>query len=209
MKKSLLESQEIDLGNVVFDPHRRDLSHKRNIEPNTDIEEEIYRVLYEYVSGGLDKKISPEMIDAIKELMSDDTYNTYFTPVKEGMELYRGLMDVPAKKIASWVGVNPEELPKDGSMKYEGVIRPRGDSNVMSFTKSLRVARDYFNLGMETVDKTYSVIFTAESSDNPMTFLDFSGGIYKTIPMDNLYYEQEVLALGPVKLSNIWWKMNE
>ncbi len=216
--RRIINEEALDLGKVVFSPKRKDNVPKD--EPNTSVEEDLWSAINQYTLHG--HALPPNIIGMLRGLIDQPPYDDFFTsPGVEGVDVvYRG-MAVDGKRLARWVGIPEEKLGEYGerdnlsrtfSLPQIGV---KGYVKPMSFSKDPDVAHAFSIPTMFSSDDqtTYSIIMTAKISDNPDVFLDLHAMSFKSSGMAIAYGnakarpEQEVLALGPVKVDMIEWTL--
>ena len=201
--KRLLKEAQLDLGDVQFSPNRTDGALRS--EPNTPDEERIFRALKGWVSSAT---VDPNDINDIKNLMSSPKYGKFFKEPPRDAEVYRGIK-VTQEVIAGWSGMPVDVLKDEDDADANFTINLKDSSGgFASWTHDLSVAEDFaWGSGKATKRGNYGVVLVASVGVNPGTFLDFHDMRTKLsgFPVSSTW-EQEVLALGPVRVSELAWK---
>lgn len=164
-------------------------------------EGDAYNALKNYVIHGT--SILGDELDTLKGLIAlGGGESGIFRAAREGVELYRGIRNVTGDDLAKILGW--DDFIESGVIKFNGTIKPRGSDNVMSFSRSFNLVEAQF--ARRSNPGRYSVIFTANTSENPGLFFDLSQGFYQSSSeLTRFTDEHEFLALGPIKLNRIDW----
>lgn len=202
LKRLLSEAGQPDLGNVQFSPIRTD--GVSTDEPNTESEERIYRAFRDWLSGGT---IDPDITNELRLLMKSKKYSSFFREPPSGAEVYRGTKmteEALSKLLNKPVDKNLESDDHDVNV----IVTPRvSKGGVASWSHDMSVAEDFaWGTGKATKRGNYGVVLIAQTDNNPGVFLDFNHIVNITNGFPKLAKrEQEVLAMGPVKVSQIVW----
>lgn len=165
----------------------------------TDEPDHLYDAIYSYVR--YNDQPSPGLISKLMSALETPGSAEWIIGPVVGTPLYRGLAYVQEKQMRKILKTT-DSLPDQGSIDFTGVITPKGEKKVMSFSKSIDAVRYKFLASTRT---SYWVIFTARAEDNPGIFLDLTRFYEMSNFGRDMAAEEEVLALGPVKLQHIEW----
>jgi hypothetical protein len=107
-------------------------------------------------------------------------------------------MSVPKRYIANILGKEPNEAPGSGEEELDWTFNPLEETS--SWTMNEDEADSQFALGRSGV----AFLMSAKVSENPDKFVDLEKlyGISSFMDYSN---EQEVIAIGPIKVFKIRW----
>lgn len=183
------------LGQIAFAPERRD---KVPYEPNTRKEDALLKALQKHFDSNVHLK--PETAELLKGFLRDGKYSKIFAPPQEA-EVYRGLR-VPGAYLERLIGKKPTHSGKASLKKY--VMRPR-TGGATSWTGDWGTATE-FAVGEEGLGRgQFAVVFVAKTADNPHSFVTGPGGLYDIDPFSAYREEDEVLGLGEIVVSKVFW----
>ena len=208
--KRLEERGAPDLGNVQFSRYRKDDVPKN--EKDTPEEHELYTSLENWISTGWGIDVSTA--EELQSLMKHPKYGKFFRKPKGGSIMMRG-MRVPEKVVKGWLSGDVE-----GTMEFEGSDSGTLDvdfevgSRTMGGKSKVASSWTYSEGAAEEFSSTFaiggsgntSVILYAFPDDNRGVFFDLQHVKDRVKGLDTLPAEQEVLALGSVKVSMMKWK---
>lgn len=185
------------LGKYAFAPQRLDIAKH---EPNTKDEEHLYVSLKKHIVDN--RPIDIEKTEEIQDILSHDWYKTVFRE-PDGTYVFRG-MSVSADYLRN-IGVDNIRDSQGVSNKRCLYIPPR-NSGSSSWSTEKSVAR-IFSMISET-DQPYSIVLVAKTSDNPESFIQGKNGFYNIDTGYDTSNEKEVIGLGTIKVSKVYWKNN-
>jgi len=201
--------EELDLGDIEFSPERTDGADTS--EDNTSYEDYLFKALDNWFTGN---RIPPDLEYDLRSLMSD--YPKFFHEPRVD-EVYRGLA-VAATDVARWTKLPPETFIRAGDAMVDFTAYPRRNSmggTLVSWTTEYDSAEG-FSKGTNidapsrpTRLKPVMLIMHAKVSDNPNTFLDLADIAGRVHAFKSWSYEEEALALGPVKVYKIEWTVKD
>ena len=186
------------LGKYAFSPQRQSTENRPPYEKNTPVESALLRSITNHFSGmrPLTRKQSDMMLGFIR----DGLYSDILREPPPGT-YFRGML-LPLEDLER-MGVDVTDLEPDGrkqelSGNFE--ITPAGDRFSSSWTADIDVA-DKFSIGHlgQGAHDVYSVIFAADTNDNPGRFID-ADGLYE-IEMEDISDfapEREIIGLGTI-----------
>lgn len=204
--------QEIDLGKIVFSPHRSD--GVPTDEPDTPDEEGLYGELLTWVgSARFDEE--ELTVPMLRKLMLHPEYKDFFVPPREGATLFRGISSVPINKVEGWLsaGGQHEALeafrkgPRKGHVDTSLIVKT-GISPAASWTYNEWIAlKKFAEVKDDPGSDKCDLVFEASTDDNFGAFLDLSK-IQAVVPSIKFAGEDEmeVIALRHVTLSGMQWR---
>lgn len=201
---ALTEDEKYDLGDIVFSPNRTDGVSRS--ERNTYDEGNLYFNIVRWVNSW--DPLKQNYVDMIKDLMKSEKYGSFFSELEPGIKIYRGIGNVQPDKLAKWLGITDvTQLPRIGRQDGNWTMKP-ASGNTTSYTTDMYTAKDFS--GSKYHGKkagTFQVLLHANSADNPGILFDLERVLEKI--KDSVgFVESEILALGPVNVSQISWKIN-
>lgn len=177
------------LGKIVFPSLRQDVP----LEKNTAVETTLQNAIYGHIIRN--KKLKSEDAQIIKSLVSGNYYPKWFSePTAE--ILYRG-MSVPKSYIANILGTDVDKTPRSGEKMIDWDFVPLDETS--SWTTDEDEADSQFSVGSGV-----SFLMTANVSENPDKFVDIEK-LYGISSFMDYSREQEVIAIGPIKVFKIRW----
>lgn len=185
-------------GKFLFAPQRK--GEVPN-EPNEREEEIAYLEIEDYIHNN--QAMSPKTVANFKKAIRDGSYKKILhEPDVE--HVYRGIKITRAGLEKLLMGEIPSEK---GSAIINRTIWGRGDvEGASSWSISTRIAANFagFHKKPGTTDY-YSVVFVAKVKENPNNFMSCPDGIYRLPTFETFVGENEVIALGPIKVYKIHW----
>jgi hypothetical protein len=156
--------------------------------------------MLQHVQGNGDMK-GPGL-DALRKIAKSGAYPEFFHPPTE--TLYRGFSGISSTTLAMLERIlGRKNLPPSGREDVSAVVRGKPKSeDESSWTNNWTVAA---NFARDEIGGGIAVVFAAEPGDNPGTFIEGPGGFYKLPYLDVFSRERESIALGPVKISAVYW----
>lgn len=110
--------------------------------------------------------------------------------------------------MADWLGKSIDKIKDTDDADTNFVISPRMSAGgISSWSFDMSVVEDFaWGIRKPTKKGNYGVVLIAQVDDNPGIFLDFNHIVNSTDGFQkSSAWEQEVLALGSVKVSQISW----
>jgi len=176
-------------------------------EEDNQKEHSLYTALASSFDGGW--TLSPDQCTTLKRVLSMGWYSDVFGPPKTD-EVYRGMVVSAAWLKTALKVPEDQDLPGHGhdgkrasftfKPKFNGLWR--GSS---SWTSRLDVAQNFGNEQDLLDDADFAVVLTASVSANPDSLVSCAGGLYDMPDFDKWSFENEVIALGDVKVSYLQW----
>lgn len=200
--KRLLKESQLDIGNVQFSPNRIDGAPRE--EPNTPTEDKLYRDLLSWISSAT---IDPDSVEVLKGLMSSSKHGQFFREPPIGSEVYRG-MKVTKEVISGWTGLPSEKIADSDDAVVDFTLQPKSSAGgLASWSYDMSVAEDFaYGSGKASRRGNYGVVLVAQVKDNSGVFLDLDHITSKVRGFQkSSAWEQEVLALGPVRIDQLVW----
>lgn len=192
-------SDDDELGQYAFAKDRID--KKLPDEEDTPEEQKLFRNLAGHFNDN--DPLGADSTLLMRDLLRKNVYTSVFNEPNPGDVLYRGFsvgedwvrnhLDLPADR----------ELPSKGSATKQFLLKShKGPDKASSWTTS-RMSAVAFST--QTKGNPISVILHAKASDNPRGFVMGDGGLYNVKKFSTFRAEEEVLALGPIRVSKIEW----
>lgn len=189
---------EPEWGKFLFAPQRK--GEVPN-EPNEREEEIAYLEIEDYIHNN--QAMSPKTVANFKKAIRDGSYKKILhEPDVE--YVYRGIKITREGLEKLLMGEIPSEK---GSAIINRTIWGRGDvEGASSWSISTRIAADFagFHKKPGTTDY-YSAVFVAKVKENPNNFMSCPDGVYRLPTFETFVGENEVIALGPIKVYKIHW----
>lgn len=171
-------------------------------EEDNPTEDYIFTVLQHHISDNED--LSKREINAIKMLVKDERYSEIFRETKAN-EIMRGIT-VSIETLEKLLGVRSTTIKMGEKNKIDAIVAGmRGKQNT-SWTVDHQQAKNFAtNDGnvSESSDDIPIIIYANPQDSADTTFVEFRNAIYKIRGLDNYKYEQEVMALGSVRINAI------
>lgn len=220
LRKLIREELVKPLGNIAFDPQRKDRPErsKEEIEPNTEVEDDILKRIVSHIAGNYSKP-DPDIEDVIRQVILSGEYSDMLRPPDEEY-VYRG-MGVDEPTIKEFLGIQDvSELQKIKWSRDSGkgvmydtsfllhpepsINRPKTPRSMSSWTSDLSIARKFAHPNKEWGGKNggYAVILYASTSDNLGSFLDLSS-IYGISNVGSYSSEKETIGFGSIRISKV------
>jgi hypothetical protein len=178
------------LGKIVFPSLRQDAP----LEKNTAVETTLQNAIYGHIIRN--KKLKSKDAQLIKSLVSGNYYPKWFSePTAE--IIYRG-MSVPKRYIANILGKEPNEVPGSGEEELDWTFNPLEETSSWSMNED--EADSQFALEGSGV----AFLMSAKVSENPDKFVDLEK-LYGISSFMDYSDEQEVIAIGQIKVFKIRW----
>lgn len=213
------EELEGPLGKIAFDPQRKDSAGRKRgeIEPNTEIEDDIYKRIMGYVSTNYAKS-DPHIDDVLRQVIASGEYSDMIKPPDQSY-VYRG-MGVDEETMKTFIGaedlldVREEPWIMDNMVKIydRSFLLNPGLTNLSralsSWTTEIEVARRFsFPRSESRGDGSggFAVVLYASPAENPSAFLDISG-MYNLKGVGSFSHEKEVIGIGEIKVSKVEYR---
>ena len=194
--ESLPGDENPKYGKYIFAPNRK---NQVPPEESTPQEKYVYRELSKHI---LDNE--PMEADAVLSLMQDLEDGAYSGILHEPSAtiLYRGIR-LDKGELEKLIELS--DVPDEGSHKVSKFVggRPGSKEGSTAWSADPESAREFSSAGLHGQD--YSVILFARRDENPSTFLEGPGGLYKVSTFSVLSGENESIALGPVRIYKVAW----
>ena len=189
------------LGQLAFPNFRDDAPFK---EVDTEREKELYDTLEQYFDGV--NPLGAADVKLIKDILDNEWYTKVFHRPAETI-IYRGMIVNRQWLVDAGVfkGRQPGPLGTEwGKIQHAFTFTPWEATS--AWTTNREVAITFSNEPRHDMDEPmYSVVLTAWVSDNPYLIV-CSGGLYNVNGLDFQSDEDEVLALGDVKVQSVRWE---
>lgn len=174
-------------------------------EPDTPRESDAYDALEAHFSQNV--TLPKKTVDLLAKLLAAGKYSDILREPKAKV-VYRGVNAGP-RWIREMLGLRASDpVPLKGTEEIDYEYES-SDGKAMSWTTSKGTAKDFQEVSSEEVSDSdkpmYSVVLTAAVADNPGTFLSGPGGLYNLKAGAEYSSEDEVLALGAVRVTGITW----
>lgn len=183
------------LGKYAFSPQRQAQVRPPPMERNTPVEVALLRSIRNHFDG--QRPLTRQQAQMAMEFIRAGLYPDIFKEPPPGT-YYRGML-LTASELRA-MGVPDPELGISAGREMEGefTMVPLGDRFSSSWSFDIDIA-DRFSLSNydRTNQRVYSVIFAADSDDNPGKFLD-SEGFYNVDLGSDFGEEREVIGLGTI-----------
>ena len=204
--------EELDLGDVVFSPSRKDGAPTD--EPNTPAEEKLFAAFSDWVQHTDWARLSPFLKELEAILKSPGAkYSDFFREPPRGTPLYCGMQAVRWTTVEEQWLTGPKNAAArdamDNSSRGEAecdFTLDIGDNYVSSWTTKFKVA-EMFAMGQERMFSGDNIILVTYPEANPEPMLDLAF-IQRAVP-ELLFAgsgdEGEVLGFGPTRIKEIRW----
>lgn len=204
--------KDASFGQYLFAPVRRDLDPSERQESNTPMEDLFFDALRSHYNGSPDKlgKLAAD----IKNMTDRGWYENILTPPEE--TVYRYVSDVSTKVAARILGTSVAELEKS-ALKFPGVpqsygpgiIKPggpwSGGSGISSWSTKLDSEWVEEDLTPSPLQPGQSAIILAADAGEGTNFFINPSGVEKVEDLpEYAYYQNEVIAYGPVQYAAAW-----
>lgn len=171
-------------------------------EEDNPTEDYIFTLLQHHVSDN--ESLSKREINAIKMLVKDERYSEIFRETKAN-EIMRGIT-VSIETLEKLLGVRSTTIKMGEKNKIDAIVAGmRGKQNT-SWTVDHHQAENFATRdgSLSGSSQEIPIIIYANPQDNAnTTFVEFRNAIYKIRGLDTYKYEQEVMALGSVRINAI------
>ncbi|NBW12290.1 MAG: hypothetical protein EBR82_30090 [Caulobacteraceae bacterium] len=201
--RRLVVESGLDLGNVQFSPRRTDGAPTD--EPDTDDEHDLYASIKNWVDYGVPNR---HLANQLYDLLKDPKYRSFFRPPRS-VPIYRGLVDVPQSTVDRWLkGPENASAVKEMAESYAGeekcdFVMDEGNP-IESWSYSKDIARE-FARERRPSSRCYNIVLTALPSSDLDYLVDLASIQHRVRGLMSAGDEKEVLALGPVRITQIWW----
>lgn len=184
-----------------------DLPKEAQVEPNTPEEDAAYTALHKYVVANV--PMPPEDAANVQAALKSRNYDDVLT-APSSSTVYRG-MTVPESWLrAALKASDDEELPERGELQASFTFTPWGEGGASSWTYNAGVAGEFATLRMKRepsgTEARYVVTMTAPADKSSKTMMTGPDGFYGVLGLGHNDDEEEVIAFGPVKVTQIKWK---
>lgn len=188
-------------GKFLFAPQRKGEVPK---EPNTKEEEIAYLELEDHVLEN--QPLSPETIENLKKAIKSGSYKKILHE-PDADQVYRG---IKITKSGLEKLLQDKNLPDKGSIIFNKTVAGRGDEGGIASSWSIEpnVAEGFADFVKDQNPDYYSLVFVAKVKENPNNFVTGPDGIYKLSKLSQYVGEDEVIALGPVRVHKIYWDVS-
>lgn len=162
-------------------------------EINNKHEDELYRALVRHFKDN--DPVSKALANEISQFLANDQYATIFKKPTQKF-IFRG-MSVNENWLKTAI---KSDVPPAGMKETSFTFTPKGERGITSWTISHQTAINFANN-----DDGYSVFLVAESENNDNKFAMGPTGLYKVKGFDSHTSEHEVIGLGEIKVSKVYW----
>jgi hypothetical protein len=207
----MIEISDYPLEKYAFAPQRRG---KVPDEPNTKFESDLFRALkshLEHVSA-----LRPQYVQVVQQFLNNKQYTDIFhEPTQK--QVFRGIA-VTSQWLGNAINLDPDEIdnvnieiddegfPDSGSESAKFTFRPKNEGEGSSWTTDVQTAI-CFSFDNLKSEKPRGIIMVANVADNKNRFVECENGIYDVEELDVYDTENEVIALGDVKVSKLYWSL--
>lgn len=188
---------DLPLQKYAFADQRKDTPE----EPNTEDEQELFYSLQDYFKNN--STIDNHMAKMIKDALTCGQYKDVFRAPDE-RTVYRGMGVDDAFLKRALKLTDDKEIPDIGDKSASFTFEPYHGTVVTSWTTDANIA---INFAGDHADRRHpwQLIMIAAVSDNPNQLVVGPDGLYKIAEFSDYSLEDEVLALGAVKVSQVAW----
>jgi hypothetical protein len=185
----------------------KDLPKTAQAEPNTPEEDAALSALYKYVVSNVE--IPPEAAENIQAALKSRNYDDvlsapYRSTVHRGMVVGESWLKSALKMS------DDEDLPARGSREAGFTFTPRRAGGASSWTYDADVAGEFSALRLKSepsgTEARYVVTMTAPADKSSKTMMTGPDGFYGVLGLGHNDDEEEVIAFGPVKVTQIKWE---
>lgn len=185
----------------------KDLPKTAQAEPNTPEEDAALSALYKYVVSNVE--MPPEAAENIQAALKSRNYDDVLSAPYRST-VHRG-MTVPESWLRAALKVgDDEELPERGDLQAAFTFTPWGEGAASSWSYNADVAGEFATLRMKRepagTEARYVVTLTAPADKSSKTMMTGPDGFYGVLGLGHNDDEEEVIAFGPVKVTQIKWK---
>jgi len=190
------------LGKYAFSPQRQAARKRPPMERNTPVESALLRSIINHFEGM--RPLTRKQAEMVMGFIRDGLYSDVYREPPLGT-YYRGMV-LPIEDLVG-MGITVPRMKMNVPQEIEGnfVIKPLGDRFSSSWSRDIGTAEKFSKpmLGQGTHD-VYSVVFAANSGENPGRFID-AEGLYD-IEMEEINFyaqEKEVVGLGAINANRV------
>ena len=170
-------------------------------EPNNDVEQYFYDKLSGHFSSN--SPISIKDTDTLRQILKQKLYKSIIHELTKTL-MYRG-MSVSSIYLKKLLGLTKnDKLPELGAQDIDFTFEPKEGSGLSSWTESRSAA--FLASKIYNTDYPYTIVMVANTNDNPNRFIDCNNGLYNVKGFDSYEHEREVLGLGNIQLSKVFWQ---
>lgn len=172
-------------------------------EPDTE-KEKISRAAMKAQTAG-NKPLPTDVARELVDLLRSREYPTVIHE-PEAHTIYRG-MAVPRAYLAR--ALKRDDFDREGETAASFTFEPTKGSTT-SWSLSQDVANNFANdvAAAHSLDNLWCLVMEARVDDNPDSLMVGPGGFYKVPEFADYQTEEEVLAIGPVRVSRVmWWSL--
>jgi hypothetical protein len=171
-------------------------------EANSKEEQKLYNDLYAHFVNN--DPISPAHAKLIQSFLQKGQYASVFREPKQAYVL-RG-MNVPADYLRKALKLKPgDDLPPKGNKAASFTFTPLSGRGATSWSSTSQGAVKFSNDGGYG---SYAIIMVASVKKNPNKFCMGPGALYNVQGFDEYETEDEVIALGEINVSKVFWSIN-
>jgi len=148
--------------------------------------------------------MSPESVAVLRAGLADGSYDDVLKPPAV-QTVYRGMLlsKEEAVGLLRGLGVSPDFADElEGDAVVGGTYSPQ--KNADSWTNEPAIAYRFATASVPP-GKRMIVILAADVAENSGTFLSGPDGFYNLLSLRSKSDENEVLALGPVRIGRVVW----
>lgn len=199
-------------GQYLWAPNRKDLEGEEKWEDNTPIENRFRDALFQHYQG--DPDMLGSLAAKVKNMVAQGWYEKILAPPEE--TVYRYITNVPTETAARILGTSVGDLEKD-ALKYPGIpqshgsgmMKPGGSwsgtSGISSWSTQLDWEWISLDLTPPPVQPGETAILLAADAGSGTNFFINPSNIHNVERLpDYAYYQNEVIAYGPVKYARAW-----
>ena len=181
-------------------------------EPNTRYESDLFRALRSHLEHY--SALRPRYVLSVQQFLANKQYTDIFHEPSQKL-IYRG-MAVTSQWLGNAINLDPDEIdnvnieiddegfPDSGSESAKFTFNPKNKDEGSSWTTDVQTAID-FGFGNVKSEKPWGIIMVATVVDNENRFVECNNGIYDVEELDVYDTENEVIALGSIKVSKLYW----
>jgi len=188
------------MGRYAFAPRRR--KHVPS-EPNTELENDMYVSLSDHVE--INKPMSDTKIGAagFKNMLKHGWYDGVINEPQTEY-VFRGMALSRNELIGLGVTINQLNDKNNKAALVKATYKPLTTGQSSSWSDTMSSARKFAQ--ERGVGKPYLVIAVAKIADNHNSFMSGKNGFYNITGLEEFSFEKEVIGLGNIKVSKIYWQ---
>ena len=173
-------------------------------EPNNEIEEKLYKELKSFFA--FNRAVSTDSVNILQNILQKNIYKDVIKMPQQS-QVYRG-MYVDENYIKKMLGTN-NAITNNGVSVSSMLFEHEPNKLVSSWSLDLKTANDFSKVPPYEKIRIYSVVLTANVSDNPNKFITGPDGLYQVSGLRVFSHEKESIGLGNIEICKMVWKTKE